>query len=366
MKCWLCRNDSFSTIYMIQDIPVFQNKVYKTRSEALNVKTGDVRLVMCLNCGFIFNADFDVKVMNYDVSYQNEQAHSLYFRTYLKELMELFTEKDFHKLKIIEIGCGKGYFLEMLRKNGFDVNGFDPSYEGSNPYIVKDYYSEKHSNYKADLIVLRHTLEHIEDPFTFLHRIAKATSSRAKIFIEVPSFEWIFEKRAFWDIFYEHCNYFTLESMAGLFEKSQQGLLFNNQYMYLVADLNSLREQVVPINTVRFNFEAFKMINLLKFYKEFVQSHPGLLVWGAGAKGATFVNLVDPKREYISYLVDINPEKQERYVAKTGHSIISPKHIYDIKGKKIYILIMNDNYYKEIQNEINETRFKLSTLGAIQ
>ena len=78
---------------------------------------------------------------------------------------------------------------------------------------------------------------------------------------------------------------------------------------------------------------------------------------GAGAKGATFVNLVDPKREYISYLVDINPEKQERYVAKTGHSIISPKHIYDIKGKKIYILIMNDNYYKEIQNEINETSF---------
>ena len=365
MKCKLCQNNNLSTIYTLSNIPIFQNKVYTTVSEALNIMTGNVELVMCSNCGFIFNADFDRKAMNYDAQYQNEQAHSLYFQKYLRELIDLFREKKFHKMRIIEIGCGKGYFLEMLRKNDFDVTGFDPAYEGNSPYIVKDYYSGQYSHLNADLIVLRHTLEHIDDPLKFLHDIARAVNYNAKIFIEVPSFEWIVEKRAFWDIFYEHCNYFTLKSMASLFQESEQGLLFNNQYMYLLADLNNLREQAAPANATLPDFEASKIVESLRFYREFVQSHPGTLVWGAGAKGATFVSLTDPNRDYISSIIDINPEKQGRYIAKTGHRIISPAQLAESAGGR-NILVMNDNYYQEIQKEIKGKHFNLYSLGAIR
>ena len=254
--------------------------------------------------------------------------------------------------------------MEMLRENGFDVIGFDPAYEGDSPYIVRDYYSEQYSHLNADLIVLRHTLEHIDDPLKFLHSIARAVSYDAKIFIEAPSFEWIVEKRAFWDIFYEHCNYFTLESLASLFQESEQGLLFNNQYMYLLSDLSNLREQAIPANATLPDFEASKMVELLRFYREFVQSHPGMRVWGAGAKGATFVSLTDPNRDYISSLVDINPEKQGRYIAKTSHSIISPEQLTDFEGGDI--LVMNDNYYQEIQKQIKGKHFNLYRLGVIQ
>jgi hypothetical protein len=219
----------------------------------------------------------------------------------------------------------------MLREYGFDVIGFDPAYEGNSPYVVKDYYSGQYSHLNADAIVLRHTLEHIERPVKFLHDIARAVNYDAKIFIEVPSFEWIVEKKAFWDIFYEHRNYFTFESLASLFQESEQGLLFNNQYMYLTSDLSNLREQAIPANAALPDFETPNMIEMLRFYREFVQSHPGMLVWGAGAKGATFVSLTDPNGEYISTLVDINPEKQGRYIAKTGHSIISPAQLADFE-----------------------------------
>ena len=365
MKCSLCEDDNLSTIYTVPNVPVFQNKVYATVNEAQNIMTGNVELVMCSNCGFIFNTDFDKKVMGYDAQYQNEQAHSPYFQRYLGELVELFAEKRFQELKIIEIGCGKGYFLEMLRVKGFDVIGFDPAYEGNSPHIVKDYYSDQYSQLNADLIVLRHTLEHIDDPLKFLHNIARAVNYNAKMFIEVPSFEWILEKRAFWDIFYEHCNYFTLESLSCLFQESEQGLLFNNQYMYLISDLSKLREQAVSVNATLSDFEASKMTELLRFYKKFVRSHPGMLVWGAGAKGATFVSMTDHNRDYISYLIDINPEKQGRYIAKTGHSIISPVQLADFVGGGD-ILVMNDNYYKEIQEQIKGKHFNLYCLGSIQ
>jgi len=114
MRCCLCQSVDLLRIFSTQDIPVFQNKVYATVSEAQNVMTGNVDLDMCSNCGFVFNAAFNGKVMSYDAQYQNEQAHSPYFQRYLRELVELFAEKRFQELKIIEIGCGKGYFLEML------------------------------------------------------------------------------------------------------------------------------------------------------------------------------------------------------------------------------------------------------------
>jgi len=81
------------------------------------------------------------------------------------------------------------------------------AYEGDNPHIIKDYFSDKYSHLNGEVIVLRHTLEHIESPLNFIHNIAKSVDYKGIIFIEVPSFEWILQKKAFWDIFYEHCNY---------------------------------------------------------------------------------------------------------------------------------------------------------------
>jgi SAM-dependent methyltransferase len=363
MKCKLCKSDNLSIIYTASDIPVFQNKVYKTVIEAENAMTGNVKLAMCQHCGFVFNTDFDHTMMNYDEQYQNEQAHSAYFQKYLGELINLLTEKKFHKKKIIEIGCGKGFFLEMLLESGFDVVGFDPAYGGEKSYVIKDYYSDKYAYLDADLIILRHTLEHIQEPLQFLTAIADSARPDAKIFIEVPSFEWILNQNAFWDIFHEHCNYFTVQSIANLFQNSEQGLLFNDQYMYLIADLKDLRKQVTPSEVQFPDLKASRLLELYKFYNEFVRNHPGLMVWGAGAKGVTFANLTDPERKYISNLVDISPEKQGRYIARAGHFIISPVQLTGNKAGEI--LVMNDNYYHEIENQIKETRIKLYTLGEI-
>ena len=365
MKCPLCNNSDLSLIYNVENIPIFQNKTYKTMELAKNAQTANVNLTFCHHCSFIFNANFDANIMDYDDQYQNEQSHSFYFQNYLDEIIELFLVKNFHEKKIVEIGCGKGYFLEKLRKNGFNVTGFDPAYEGTSPYIIKDYFSDKYSDLNADLIVLRHTLEHIQNPLRFLHSIGSAVGYRGMIYIEVPDFRWILKKKAFWDIFYEHCNYFSLESLGSVFQKSEQSSLFSNQYMYLLADLKNLREQAKPNTTSHlFNLSSSQLNKQLHFYQGFVREHHGMLVWGAGAKGSTFVNLTDVNREYISCLVDINPKKQGRYIAKTGHSIISPVQLADFEGGDI--LVMNDNYYQEIQKEIKGKHFNLYRLGAIQ
>ena len=42
------------------------------------------------------------------------------------------------------------------------------------------------------------------------------------------------------------------------------------------------------------------------------------VLWGAGSKGVSFVNMLDIGEE-VGYLVDLNPYKDGRFVPGTGH-----------------------------------------------
>jgi 2-polyprenyl-3-methyl-5-hydroxy-6-metoxy-1,4-benzoquinol methylase len=358
--CHLCRGSNIRIIYEIRDIPIFQNKIYLTAKEARNVLTGDIVLGQCQACGFVFNRGFDDKVMNYDSSYENEQAYSDYFQLYVREIIELLRSTGYLSNRIIEIGCGKGYFLNQLEREGFDVIGFDPAYDGDNPRIIKDYFGDKYKEIRADTLILRHTLEHIQMPFDFIHSIAKSNGYTGKIFVEVPCFDWIIEKSAFWDIYYEHCNYFTIKTLRSMFTASITGKHFRDQYIHLLGDLNDLKSFIKPDESPNL-VENILFAPELERYKRFVMENQAVFVWGAGAKGATFVNLTDSHRRFIDGLIDINPKKQNRYIAKTGHKIYGINVFEDKEVKNI--LVMNENYFSEIKNMVSKPGVKLSTLG---
>jgi len=68
-------------------------------------------------------------------------------------------------------------------------------------------------------------------------------------------------------------------------------------------------------------------------------------LWGAGAKGATFANLVDPDGTIIDCVVDLNPNKQGGYIPGTGHPIVAPAALPERGVARA--LLMNPNYREE-------------------
>jgi hypothetical protein len=52
-------------------------------------------------------------------------------------------------------------------------------------------------------------------------------------------------------VFYEHCNYLTADSLAGMFDHAEQGFLFGEQYMYVLANLQSIRNAARPSRELR-------------------------------------------------------------------------------------------------------------------
>jgi hypothetical protein len=337
-----------SEIYMCPNLPVLQNKVYATEEEAKQAATGDLRLVQNAATGLIHNADFDGNLVSYDRNYQNEQACSPAFRKHLKAVANLL-EDHFLPGPIIEVGCGKAVFLNMLRARGHHITGIDPAYEGDDPTIIREYFGP-HTGVSAQSLVLRHVLEHIPDPVGFLADIRDANHGKGRIYIEVPCLDWIGDHKTWFDLFYEHVNYFRLGDFLRMFGSVQHaGHSFNGQYLSVIADLETLRAPVHDGSHYSFPQDFLGGIEAHAARAGRKPDSPRV-VWGAASKGVIFSIFMERAGTPVNAVIDINPVKQGKHLAVTGLRVHAPEDILPTLPDGTEIIVMNDNYLEEIKN----------------
>jgi SAM-dependent methyltransferase len=344
----MSQNTQTKMLYQQAQLPIFQNRMYDTATEAQACLTGDMALVENQKTGLVYNAAFRPELMTYDAHYQNEQGLSRSFQTHLESVSDIIARR-MGRNSIVEVGCGKGFFLEMLLVKGFDVTGFDPTYEGSNPRVIKQYFSPA-VGIKASGLVLRHVLEHIQDPYNFLQELKAANGGSGKIYIEVPCFDWICEHRAWFDIFYEHVNYFRLSDFSRMFGSViESGRLFGNQYLFVVADLATLRKPEMDFKSAVIFPQNF-IHHLNEPYR--ADSRPAA-IWGGASKGVIFALLKARAGRPVSAVIDINPAKQGKCLPLTGLLVQSPAQASAALPKGSTIYVMNSMYLEEIKQMSN-------------
>lgn len=330
----------------LMDLPVYQNKMFPTAEQARRCPRGDLLLVQDRQTGLVYNANYDPGLLSYDQSYQNEQGHSRAFRDHLDAVLDLM-DRHFIGSKIMEVGCGKGAFLELLRMRGHDAIGIDPAYEGNAEHIAQARF-EPGIGIRADAIVMRHTLEHIADPVSFLRTVRDANEGSGLIYIEVPCLDWILAHRAWFDIFYEHVNYFRLGDFDQMFgHVIESGRLFGGQYLYAFAHLDSLRRpgDAGQTSEVSIPSDLFDKIDASALR---AAAGKRRVVWGGGAKGVMFAHHAERRGATLDFAIDINPAKQSMYLAGTGLQVLSPAHGLQRLGAGDDVFVMNSNYLPEI------------------
>lgn len=332
-------------LYRQHDLPIFQNRMYDSAEAARNCPRGDIILIEDMASGLVRNDAFNASLMEYDKAYQNEQGISPLFRNHMHGVADLI-ESHMGRKNLVEVGCGKGTFLELLIQRGIEITGLDPTYEGSNPLVRREYFSEA-LGLRGEGLILRHVLEHIDDPVSFLARLAQANGKRGLIYIEVPCFDWICEKYAWFDIFYEHVNYFRLSDFARIFG----GLVhadraFGGQYLRVVGDLAKVR---IPIRDPKAAPSLPK--DFTARLKVETCAHPSgpTVVWGGASKGVIFSLLRERAGLPVDRIIDINPEKQGKYLPATGLRVLSPSEGLEGLPPGTTIQVMNPNYLDEVR-----------------
>jgi SAM-dependent methyltransferase len=371
--CPACGGHSFETILDIPPVPVNCSVLWPDRNSARAARRAGIQLICCQDCALIFNATFDSKLVEYDGRYDNSLDFSPSFREYCEALTgRLIQSYDLRKKRIAEIGSGKGHFLRLLCEAGANEGiGFDPSHapetgrvgEGS-VTLVQDLFRGDFGGQHPELVCFRHVLEHFDDPADFIRGLREALrgANDSVIYCEVPNAACVFGGASIWDLAYPHVCYFAAPALQRLFASNgfrtlAIGTSCADQYLYIEAALGTdplTEPRIEKEGTLALagNFRRRFMKTVAwwgDFLNEALLEGRRLALWGCGARGVTFLNVV-PGGGRIEYVCDINPHKQGAFVPGTGQRILSPEALKEaaVDG----VVIPNPVYKSEIERSL--------------
>jgi len=371
--CPNCGTQDMSIFYEARSVPIHSCLMVSTQQDALSFTKGDIVLGFCEECGFISNIAFNPSLRDYSPIYEDQQCFSSTFNAFAQSLASRLVEKyDLHNKEILEIGCGKGDFLALLCELGNNSGvGIDPAYikDRVNGKVldrltfIRDYYSERYADYHGDLICCRHTLEHIPNTAEFISSVRRAIGDRLDtiVFFEVPDTTRVLRELAFWDIYYEHCSYFSPGALARLFRSCQFDVIdlskdFDDQYILIEAKPVSRKAEKVheleeSVEEMAKDVKYFathcheKLDQWKRRLNELYEEGRRVVVWGSGSKCVSFMSTLGVRDE-VAYVVDINPFRHGKYLPGIGKKVVSPEILRDYKPD--VVIVMNRIYQREI------------------
>jgi len=388
--CPACGSTDLHVFHEVTGVPVNSCLLVDDADTARSFPRGDLRLAWCDGCGFVTNLAFDAARATYSQDYEETQGFSPHFRAFIQDLSQRWVRS--HELQgkdVVEIGCGKGEFLwEMARAGIGHGVGVDPGVKPERtPADVADaltwvqgFFPQDHPVLAADAVVCRHTLEHIGPVEEFMRTVRAAIGDRTgtAVLFELPGTMHVLRDVWFWDTYYEHCSYFTAGSLARLFRRAGFHVVdvraaYDEQYLLLEARPVDGPGQGVPLPleespadvaaAARQFAEGYRSTveRWRTRIRDVAEAGGRSVVWGSGSKGVAFLAALGEDAALVECAVDINPHKHGRFMAGSGHRIIAPKELLDVRPA--LVVAMNSTYLAEIGADLTELGLDVALEG---
>jgi SAM-dependent methyltransferase len=165
-------------------------------------------------------------------TYDDDGCHDQYLevqRIYAEHICDLLRRRT-PGPRLLDVGFGRGYVLQMAQVYGFDAHGIDSSETKVEP--MRPLFGRRVARAVAgsdplpwgsfDAVVLSHVLEHLPDPGATLRDVAAVMNPGGWIYVAVPDVDSmhyrIFGKQ--WDVVSPlvHLHYFTQRSLTAVLE----------------------------------------------------------------------------------------------------------------------------------------------------
>jgi hypothetical protein len=281
---------------------------------------------------------------------------------------------------VIEIGSNDGYLLQNYQAAGIPVLGIEPAVNVARvahdqngvptwcKFFGKDLATQLEGcGQQADVVHVHNVLAHVANLNGFVEGLRIVLKDTGIAVIEVPYVKDLIDKVEFDTIYHEHLCYFSLTSLAHLFE--QHGLLVHDveripihggSLRLLVGKTGSssvrvgkLLDEEAAWGVAKPEFyQSFGQRierlrgDLIKMLQELKSQGRRIAVYGASAKGSTLLNYFKIGRDLVDFAVDRNTFKQGRYTPGTHLKIHSPEKL--IEEHPDYVLLLSWNFVDEI------------------
>jgi len=202
---------------------------------------------------------------------------------YPKQLIDYIIKeyKISKEMKILDLGCGRGDFLEPFKNEGFSIYGLDLSHNSLKKLQNKGY-NVKYCNFEEnkipfsknyfDIVFSKSVIEHIANPENFLNEIKRILKTRGKLLIMTP--DWYSQYKIFYNDF-THKRPYTIESLKNIlinygFKDVEVNYFYQLPYLWKIPYLkifNCLIRWVWPKH-IKSNFKLIRFSVELMLFAE--------------------------------------------------------------------------------------------------
>jgi len=177
MKCFLCHKNNFSEIYRLK------NK----------------KIVRCLNDDLYFSTASSNKNNLYNEKYYNDSPYpnnlKYNYNYFINKLNKIFALTGEKNPRILDIGCGWGSFLEILREKKQTYLGIDTataaidvcSKKNLNCQLIDEISLVDKQPHQFSAITCFQVIEHLTNPFSFLAATKKLLKKGGVVIFTTPN-----------------------------------------------------------------------------------------------------------------------------------------------------------------------------------
>lgn len=224
-KCYLCSSNNYRLI----------------------VKKSKYDIVRCNNCSFIFTTPYPDKNVTEkfyrSFDYKDSSSAEKVIRSDSKRSLEIIDQFIERKGELLDVGCGRGYFLDEARRLGWNTYGVDSSkltIDFAKRVLRLNVFRSDIFSFQPeksfDLISLNQVVEHFANPEILINQCGKHLKRGGLLYIATPNVESI-SARVLKDNFDhyippEHLGYFSRRTLKRLLEKLDFKVVYTGSWSY--------------------------------------------------------------------------------------------------------------------------------------
>jgi 2-polyprenyl-3-methyl-5-hydroxy-6-metoxy-1,4-benzoquinol methylase len=352
-----------------------------------------LRVWVCDNC-------FLVQIDEYEKSsaiFNNDYVYFSSFSTSWLNHAKKYCEEVVKRLslnedsKVIEIASNDGYLLQFFLEKKIPVLGIEPTKNTASIAIEKGIETVTEffgttlaeelvkKGIQADLLIGNNVLAHVPNINDFIAGMKQILSSKGTITLEFPHLIQMINKNQFDTIYHEHFSYLSLYTVQKIFLQQELEIYdvdeistHGGSLRIYVKHLDDASKQVSSKVSYLISQEKLYGVDTLTYYTGFIKKVDQIKIdflsfliaqkkngkkvvgYGAAAKGNTLLNFCGVKKDLISFVVDANPNKQDKYLPGSHIPVVSEEQLK--KFHPDFVIIFPWNLSTEIMNQLRYIR----------
>ncbi len=389
MKCRFCKadlNDLF--------IDLFNSPASNSFLSAEQLNEPEIffplKVYTCHTCFLVQVDEYKKSDTIFDSSYVYFSSYSRSWLEHARKYVDKMTEKfNLHSgSQVIEIASNDGYLLQYFVEKDIPVLGIEPTSNTAEVAksrgidSVVDFFGVRLAgelsakNIKADLLLGNNVLAHVPDIIDFTRGLKILLNKEGIITMEFPHLVQLIANNQFDTIYHEHFSYLSFTTVKKIFNAA--GLeLFDVEEIpthggslriyakhqeddskVIAPGVEALLTKEKDLGIMQpdyyrgFQKQALEIkLALLDFLQTQKRNGKKVGAYGAAAKGNTLLNYCGIKSDLIDFVVDANPNKQNKYLPGSHIPVVTEDHLKS--SKPDYIVIFPWNIEQEIKAQLS-------------